>query len=763
MPKALITGVTGQDGSYLAEFLLGKGYEVIGMVRRSSTVNFSRIQHIQDKITLVSGDLLDQGSLICILQQHTPDEVYNLAAQSFVPTSWEQPVFTGEVTALGVTRILEAIRTVDKGIRFYQASSSVDGQTPVLVRRDGKVQVVPIAALMPSHITDDNCTVPLEGVEILTADERGRVDFAPVSHIIRHLKDQIYTVRYKHGGVLRVTGDHSVIVFDEDGGFVEKAVADLQPGDYLITYNGADFPTRNNGHIPIPIDVREEYQSRTQNYRTRIPVSEDLMRLLGCYLAEGHCDLDAERRIYRVALTFHIDEERKAQDVKAIVNRLFPELTVYERLRPEAASRTVTILGKVIASLCAQFGCTAKEKHLPTWIWELDRDLVLEFLRGYLGDAQIRGTEITYTTASPCLAQELVYLMRNVGLGCRLYRRRNKAHLSPQGTLIPEAECYDIKLSTPYAKLLSEAKTWNPHWQQTALECLPSAIFRQAMEGICFHKVKYKPLVSKGKAQRLVREAGIQLPEYLEALLQSGLGMAKVREITSERGEFHVYDVAVPEGQRFFGGNIPVLLHNSEMFGKVREVPQNEHTPFYPRSPYGVAKVYGHWITVNYRESYGLHATSGILFNHTSPRRGLEFVLRKITHGVAKIKLGLASELRLGNLDACRDIGFAGDYVRAMWLMLQQPAPDNYVIATGETHSIREMCQVAFGYVNLDWQEYVVQDPRFIRPAEVDLLVGDASKARRVLGWEPTVSFHDLVRMMVDADLERVRQEYGLS
>ena len=320
MSKAVITGVTGQDGSYLAEFLLEKGYEVIGMVRRSSTVNFSRIEHIQDHLTLVSGDLLDQGSLINILQEHRPDEVYNLAAQSFVPASWKQPVFTGEVTGLGVTRMLEAVRTVDEGIRFYQASSS-------------------------------------------------------------------------------------------------------------------------------------------------------------------------------------------------------------------------------------------------------------------------------------------------------------------------------------------------------------------------------------------------------------------------------------------------------EMFGKVREVPQNEHTPLYPRSPYGVAKVYGHWITVNYRESYGLYATSGILFNHTSPRRGLEFVLRKITHGVAKIKLEMVGELRLGNLDSCRDIGFAGDYVQAMWLMLQQPAPDNYVVATGETHSIREMCEAAFGYAGLDWQEYVVQDPRFMRPAEVDLLVGDASKARRVLGWEPQVGFHELVQMMVDADIALLQRE----
>ena len=198
---------------------------------------------------------------------------------------------------------------------------------------------------------------------------------------------------------------------------------------------------------------------------------------------------------------------------------------------------------------------------------------------------------------------------------------------------------------------------------------------------------------------------------------------------------------------------------SSEMFGKVREVPQNENTPFYPRSPYGVAKVYGHWITVNYRESYGLFACSGILFNHGSPRRGLEFVERKVSYGAAQIKLGLAKELRLGNLDACRDWGFAGDYVRAMWLMLQQDHPDDYVVGSGETHSVRELCEIAFGALDLDWREYVVSDPRYYRPAEVDLLVSDPSKARRVLGWEPTVSFEQLIRMMVEADLEMLRRE----
>ena len=192
---------------------------------------------------------------------------------------------------------------------------------------------------------------------------------------------------------------------------------------------------------------------------------------------------------------------------------------------------------------------------------------------------------------------------------------------------------------------------------------------------------------------------------------------------------------------------------SSEMFGKVAEVPQTETTPFHPRSPYGVAKVYGHWITVNYRESYGLHASSGMLFNHESPRRGLEFVTRKISHGAARIALGRESELRLGNLDAKRDWGFAGDYVEAMWQMLQQDEPGDFVVCTGETHSVQEFCQVAFGHLGLDWEAHVVVDEEFIRPAEVDLLVGDASRAAKVLGWSPTVDFEGLVTMMVDADM----------
>lgn len=198
---------------------------------------------------------------------------------------------------------------------------------------------------------------------------------------------------------------------------------------------------------------------------------------------------------------------------------------------------------------------------------------------------------------------------------------------------------------------------------------------------------------------------------------------------------------------------------SSEMFGKVQEVPQRETTPFYPRSPYGVAKVYGHWITINYRESYNLHASSGILFNHESPRRGIEFVTRKVTYNAAKIKLGLANELRIGNLDARRDWGFAGDYVRAMWLMLQQDTPDDFVVATNKTHSIERLLEVAFSSLDLNWKDYTVQDPAFMRPAEVDLLIGDPEKAGRLLGWEPEVSFEQLIQMMVESDMAELKRD----
>jgi GDPmannose 4,6-dehydratase len=242
-------------------------------------------------------------------------------------------------------------------------------------------------------------------------------------------------------------------------------------------------------------------------------------------------------------------------------------------------------------------------------------------------------------------------------------------------------------------------------------------------------------------AQSHVR-VSFDIPEYTGDV--DGLGAQRILEAIREAG--------LVKKVRYYQAS------SSEMFGKVREVPQTETTPFYPRSPYGVSKVFAHYITVNYRESYGLFAVSGILFNHESPRRGLEFVTRKVSDGVARIKLGLANELRLGNLDAHRDWGFAGDYVRAMWQMLQQDVADDYVIATGQSHSVHDLVETAFGHVGLDWEQYVAQDPAFLRPAEVDHLIGDASKAKATFGWVPSVDFARLVGMMVDADLDRLRR-----
>lgn len=735
--RALITGVTGQDGSYLAEFLLEQGYDVLGMVRRTSTVNFERIRHFQDQIALVSGDLLDEVSLINILKEHRPSEIYNLAAQSFVQTSWGQPVFTGEVTGLGVTRILDALRTVDPTIRFYQASSSVDGETPVLVRRDGQIELLPIAQLVPSTYREKKVTLPLKGVETLMVDEEGKVSFAPVSHVSRHPKNRLFTLKYKGGGKLRITGDHSVIVFDTQGELTAKRVDELQVGDYLITYNGSQFQTQPNRNVSTGITVAPEYESCQNRHQREIAHSPQLMKLLGCYLTKGYCAFEPTQKQAHVALTFHINERAAVAEVKQLVEQVFPEQDIVETFEMASSSCTLTIYNNILAGICVQFGKNPHEKHLPAWIWELAPEFIHNFILGCLRNTQIQAPEMSFNTVSKQLAHEIVYLMRNAGLGSRIVKRINKAQLSPTGLLIPKTVSYLVKVS-----------------KQSYLESLPSALFEHDFAETQGQRIDSKPLVSKRKIKRIVNDQHLNLAQSLTKWVKSTLGAARITEITSEDGDFEVYDLSVPNGQRFFGGNVPILLHNSEMFGKVQEVPQTENTPLYPRSPYGVAKVYGHWITVNYRESYDMFGCSGILFNHESPRRGLEFVTRKITHTVARIKLGLAKELRLGNMDARRDWGYAPDYVRAMWLMLQQAKPDDYVVATGETHSVREFVELAFGHVGLDYNDYVVQDERFMRPAEVDLLVGDPKKARDALGWQPDVTFEELVRIMVEADLK---------
>ena len=260
MPNALITGITGQDGSYLAELLLAKGYDVFGVVRRVSKLNDERIHHLLDKITILEADLLDQLSLVQAIRASHATEVYNLAAMSFVGTSFTQPVATGEYTALSVTRMLEAVRLAEWPIRFYQASTSVAGDTPVLIRRGGIVELTPIERLIPETLDQRQVTLPLENVEVLTVDDHGTVDFAHVSHVSRHPKERLYTVKYKGGGSLKITGDHSVIVFGERGELVAKRVDELRVNDYLITYCGSQVATRQTGDIAMGIAVRPEYE-----------------------------------------------------------------------------------------------------------------------------------------------------------------------------------------------------------------------------------------------------------------------------------------------------------------------------------------------------------------------------------------------------------------------------------------------------------------------------------------------------------------------
>ncbi len=671
MPRALITGITGQDGSYLAEFLLEKGYEVIGMVRRTSTVNFSRIQHIQDKITLVSGDLLDQGSLIAILRDYQPDEVYNLAAQSFVPTSWEQPVFTGEVTALGVTRMLEAIRTVDPSIRFYQASSSemfgkvrevpqneltpfyprspygvakvyghwitvnyresfgiyavsgilfnhecVTGETPVIIRRHGLLDILPIEDVVP-HRTDPHTatrfTTEVDPEDPLEVWDAG--GWTPVTCMTatwngfeRRPNREVYRVAAR-GAVYHTTADHQVFV-EGDNSPVSRRTEEVRPGDHLALIE-----------LPPPTNV--------------IQMTDAEAWLLGVIVADGSISEEGKIQITNQDARFLEQVAEVARQVIGCRSRLSVAPSGFEGGAPvhQLYLPGSNEYGRYIRNTVYT---RSGYKRIPQRVLNAGPEARLAFLRGYnagdgLQQAPVRYEFKGFKTASAPLAAGLYWLAR-------------------------------VTLN------------------QRAILCV------EERDGHLYYQINLNSPNGQGqKGQHLQRP------------------LSEVVQVTPVAHRGWLFDLATQSGT--------------------------------------------------------FHAGVGQGWIHNSPRRGLEFVTRKVSYGVAKIKLGLAKELRLGNLDARRDWGFAGDYVRAMWLMLQQPAPDDYVVGTGQTHSVRELCEIAFAHVGLDWRDYVVQDPRYMRPAEVDLLVADPSKARRVLGWEPTVSFEELVRMMVDADLKLLQEE----
>lgn len=670
MSTALITGVTGQDGSYLADFLLEKGYNVVGMVRRTSTINFDRIKHIQDKIEIVQGDLLDQMSLIGILHDYRPDEVYNLAAQSFVPTSFTQPVLTGEFTALGVTRILEAIRIVDPKIRFYQASSSemfgkvvetpqrettpfyprspygvakvyghwitvnyresynlfacsgilfnhecVTAETPVFIRRGTLIDLLPIEDVVPHRTAPDSAPryttepAPQDRFEVWDAGGWTTVTCmtATWNGFERKPNKTVHRIAAR-GALFHATSEH-VIYTAQDGRPVEKPAGEVQPGDALML-------------IPLPEPTNQ------------VSMTSDEAWLLGVLTAEGYISPEGKVQVTN-------------QD-KALLDRV------------AACWRRVT--GGEVSRYVAQ--------------------------SGFANGKQVIQLQLTGACAYGRYVREQIYTRSG-------HKRVPKRILN----------------TTPESRL-AYLQGFN---EGDGLKSTP-----------CTHEFQ------SFKTNSAVLAAGL----YWLAL--STLNQRAI--ICVYPGEENVYyqinlnspDVPADKGQH--------LRHPLEEI--VKAEPVN----------------YKGWLFDLATTTGTFHAGIGQGWIHNSPRRGLEFVTHKITHGAARIKLGLANELRLGNLEARRDWGYAADYVRAMWMMLQQDEPDDYVIATGETHSVQEFVEEAFGYLDLDWRRYVVQDPRYYRPAEVDLLVGDPTKAKKKLGWEPTMTFRQLVRLMVDADMEQLRK-----
>ena len=604
-PRALITGITGQDGSYLAEFLLDKGYEVIGMVRRSSTVNFERIAHIQERLTLVPGDLLDEVSMINILRDHRPTEVYNLAAQSFVQTSWSQPVLTGETTALSVTRMLDAIRIVDPDIRFYQASSS---------EMFGKVVEVPQRESTPfyprspygvakvyghwitvnyresyglhasSGILFNHESVPA-GTPVVVR-RHGYVDILPIGDVIPHRSDPKSGRRYTSDG-----GDYEVWDGERWATCLART-AYWHDGDAVTVHGRGGVVTSTPDHV--------------------------------VFLAEG---------------------EREAQRVEP-GERL--------RLATQPPASVATTLTEDESWL---LGILAAEGHVSTH-----------------GRATITcGDESVLAEAAACWS--------------RVAAGTSRKEKGPQLVL-----------------------AGNPAY----LKMIRSELYTR--DG---HKRVPKRVLNAGAEQHAAFLTACVVGEDASPVLACALNWMQ-RTAPSRPGS-----------------HIRVCDPGRE--GVVEAVTRCSHTG---------------WMCDLATDSDRFAAGVGLVVVHNSPRRGLEFVTRKISHGAARIKHGLDNELCLGNLDAQRDWGFAGDYVRAMWLMLQQPEPDDFVVAMGETHSVREFCELAFGHVGLDYREFVKLDERYVRPAEVDLLIGDPARARATLGWTPDVSFAELVRMMVDNDVE---------
>jgi GDPmannose 4,6-dehydratase len=663
---ALITGITGQDGSYLAELLLSRGYRVVGMTRRSSTDVHERIQHIVDDIEFVSGDLLDQSSITSIVAAVQPREIYNLAAQSFVPTSWSQPVLTGEFTALGVTRVLEAVRTVDPTIRFYQASSS---------EMFGKVQAVPQNEDTPFYPRSPYGVAKLYG-HWITINYRESYDLYAVSGILfNHESVPASTpIIVRRGNLVDVVPIGEIVTVREKGPNYQDAAI-----DGVEVWDGDGFVRVLGGSA----------------YRHRPVVDNKAVRRI-----EARCGTVTTTGDHVV---FTQSGERPAREVEpgeTMKRATLPEAPAYTTISLETAWMLGAFVGDGSASRNAQGSVSAKFTNSSA------------HLRNYFASCWERitcGRSTYYESTSGFIPGRVVGQL--VLKGAPTYKQ----------WLYETCYTKDGYKRVPQVILNGDQAIW-----RAFLAGYNAADGLKAGNGI----YKYKNF----KTNSPVLAAGLWW------MARVALGQELVLNVDvgpPERpGPFYSMNLRSPNPQ----GNKGAHLRKD-----LREVKRIVEEPHYEGWLYDITT-----------ESGRFAAGVGELVIHNSPRRGKEFVTRKITDGVARIKLGLQTELRLGNLDAQRDWGFAGDYVRAMWMMLQQDAPDDYVVSTGRTHSVREFVQRAFAAAGLDWERHVVVDPRYYRPAEVDLLVGDPAKAARVLGWAPEVTFEELVERMVRADLDRL-------
>ncbi len=658
--RALITGITGQDGSYLAEFLLNKGYEVVGMVRRTSTVTFERIKPIQSRLTLVTGDLADEISLINILREHRPSEVYNLAAQSFVQTSWSQPVFTGETTAIGVTRMLDAVRLVDPSIRFYQASSS---------EMFGKVQAVPQIETTSFYPRSPYGVAKLYGHWITVNYRESYNMFACSGILFNHeCVSEVTPLVVRQAGVVDVVTPPELVALRRKG----RSQQTFDLPDLEIWDGTAWTPVR-------AITATRRRSSDPDHQMLSLQTRGGVVSVTA-----HHHMLDAEHEV-RVARTLAVGDQLALAPT-------FPPSPAWTTLTPELAE----FLGLLTAE-----GYVAEQGKIQF----TNTDPALLKRVGDLWSRLFLGTTSVQVTPSGWHAERDVtqlYLNgdRTIGRWLReqLYTADGFKRV-PRLILNSSSALQQTFLSGYYAG--DGLKAGNGDSVKTN-----SAVLAQ---GLCW----------------LYANQGRTCTVYVE-----------------HRGERSSYQLnlssATPAGEKG--------QHLRKPAAELRRI----ETP--PAAD--------EWVFDLETGSGVFCAGVGRVVVHNSPRRGLEFVTRKISNAVARIKLGLDTELRLGNIDARRDWGFAGDYVEAMWLMLQQDQPDDYVIATGETHAVREFCELAFSHVGLDYTNYVVLDERFMRPAEVDLLIGDPAKARELLGWRPKTSFPDLVRMMVEADVQLLKEQY---